>query len=281
MRKNNKKIILSSEELEDIIHNAIEKYLNSLRIETKSGRIDGEIPDISEFASKLSYANNDLINQKDEFINEGLIHTYDIEKVKDMVCRKFDLLPNQFHIEKRYDNNVITDICMIILKSDISNNFIGEIKHFMQTCGYFEAFKKRYLKNNIVLTFEPRFSKDISNEIKNKYENLFHATPTIYVEKILRNGLVPKNNNTLFFYPSRIYCMRGNNLSNSQINVLKNVQKQRLSNNHFDNNEYTILKIETSKLSDNIKFYVDPMAPDAIFTYDNIPPQAITISSKL
>lgn len=274
-------IILTDKELRIIIQDALLSYISDNASNGNSGRIEGNIPDVSDLISNVSYANDAFVQDNISEINEGLIMTHDINSAKNIICRKFNLRPQQFCITSRSFDNTIVNLGVIILEKGSSQSVIGEIKHYMQTLGYFECVKPKYVEEKIVLIFEPHFSKDISNEIRDKYKILYHATLTIYVNKILKNGLVPKSKNTLFFYPSRVYCMRGNDLSDEQVKLLKNVQVQRGAKTHHDNNEYTILSISVSKIPQNVKFYADPMAPHAIFTHDNIPPQAISIQGKL
>ena len=41
-----------------------------------------------------------------------------------------------------------------------------------------------------------------------------------------------------------------------------------------------LLKIDLSKCEDK-RFFLDPSAPDGMFTYENIPPQCISIEEKI
>jgi len=280
-RNNTRKINLTDKELEKIIRDAMQSYIEVQTDEENNGRIEDDIPDISDYVASVNYGNDDYVKRNLPEINEGLIMTHDINRAKNIICRKFNLLPQQFSISPRNFDGTIVSLAVIILQKGTSQSTIGEIKHYMQTLGYFECVPQNFVKGKIILIFEPHFSTNISNEIRNKYKILYHATPTIYVDKILKSGLIPRNKNTLFFYPSRVYCMRGNNLSDEQISILKNIQAQRGATTHHDNNEYTILSIDVSKLPTTIKFYADPMAPHAIFTHDNIPPQAISTQDKL
>lgn len=275
-----KKIVVSETELEELINNAIKKYLGVQR-KVSSGRIEGEIPDISEWAKTVSYSNDEFVKSSGQDMNEGLIRTYDVNHTKKIICRKFNLNDNQFCVQKRNDNGTDVNIVFILLDKGIDKQTIGEIKHLMGVCGYFECYPQTNRNGVITLVFEPHFTKDISLEIKKKYKFLYHATQTIYLQKIEKKGLIPKSNNLLFLYPSRIYCMRGNNLTKEQIHTLKSVQAKRGEQRHFDDNSYTILKINVSALPENISFFMDPMAPNAILTHDNIPPQYLEIFGEL
>lgn len=279
MTNKNKIIRISQKDLEKIVKEAIRRYIEFLSTKNDVQQ-PNEIPDMSDLVKNISYANKDFVDGNED-LSEGLIHTYDIKKVKKIICRKFNLLPQQFLIDTRTDNGTLIELPVIILSNNTPGNIVGDIKHMMGTCGYFEATDPIQRAGFFGLVFEPHFSKDISEEIREKYNFLYHATPSIYVQKILKIGLVPKNKNTLFFYPSRIYCMRGNNLSEDQIQIINNIQRERAKTAKTDDNSYTILVIDVSFLPRDIKFFVDPMAPDAILTHNNIPPVAISVYGDL
>ena len=271
---------LSREELNRIIEKVLEKYKEEINT-NGSARTSKPPKDEDEILSGLNYGNPKLFELLKKYgkdsINESLMFTFDPQKTKNIVCRKFNLFPSQFYIIDNTNGQKVD----IILPENLPNATIGEIKHLMGTCGYFQCFDIIHDNGYIHLFFEAHLPKDVTKEVISNLDYLFHATPTIYVNKILKLGLSPKHKNTLFFYPSRIYCMKGNNLSKEQISTLKNVQNQRKKGKHYDDNQYTILTIDTSKLPNGIKFYVDPNAPDAVYTHQNIPPNAISIHCVL
>lgn len=171
-----RKIKLTDKELRKIIQDALLSYISDNTSNGNSGRIEGNIPDVSDLISKLNYANDAFVQDNISEINEGLIMTHDIHSAKNIICRKFNLQSQQFCITPINFDNTIVNLGVIILEKGTSQNVIGEIKHYMQTLGYFECVKPKYVEEKIVLIFEPHFSKDISNEIKDKYKILYHAT---------------------------------------------------------------------------------------------------------
>ena len=154
----------------------------------------------------------------------------------------------------------------------------------MQTFGYFQLNDKIIQNKIITLAFEPRFSKIVTNEIIKKYKYLYHVTPSVYVEKIKNIGICPKSKNSLYSYPDRVYLFTGNELNNEQMQVIDIIKSYRedtiVADKNIDTNEYSILKIDVTKLPLNIDFYYDPLTADAIFTYENIPPTAIVSITK-
>lgn len=96
----------------------------------------------------------------------------------------------------------------------------------------------------------------------------------------MKNRLVPKSNNAMFLFPDRIYCMKGDNLTYLQKTQLKAIQDKRNSTephlrNPNDRLEYVLLKIDLTKVPDDVRLYNNPAAPRAVFCYDNIPASAI------
>ena len=214
-------------------------------------------------------------------VNEGLITTYRAESVKDIVCRKFNISEECFQIDKDYKT------IGLYLKTTMDSNTIGEIENYMRTCGYHSARKRKlYTEDGVsyyFYLFEPKFSEDITDSIKTRYKYLYHATPSICVNKILKKGLVPRSKNSMFTYPDRIYFMLGDNLNEEQLKVLCRVRALRFrkQSNIIDNNDYSILRIDLSQVGNSVKFYVDPFADEAIYTFENVSPKAISICGKI
>ena len=277
----NKIFKVSEKKLEEIVRKAVEEYLEAIKPKENNFRIEGDIPDISSLFKNAKFSDSDLAHKDNDRVDEGLIQTYDANKVKDIVCRKFNLLPEQFYIEPVTENGRTVELIAIVLDNKLTKNEVGDVINLMRTCGYFQYQQNRIYGKQTVYFFEPHFSKDITDEIKQNYQYLFHATPTIYVQKILNNGLVPRHRNTLYFYPSRVYCMLGNNLSAEQIHTLKNIRAERGAKRLHDNNQYTILRINVGEIPENVRFFVDPLGDTSILTHDNIPPNAISVYDEL
>ena len=270
---------MSTQELENlIIQYHKNKELSKLGSSGKLEKIDESLK-TEILTNILSYENM----LKDE-INEGLIKSYDINKVKNMACKKFNLNDFQVEITKRRNNGILNNQIVFMLDENTSKNIVGDLIHFMNTCGYYKLLNPRHYKGLLIITFEQKFAKDITNIVKT-YKYLYHATPSINVNKILKNGLIPKHKNNVFSYPDRIYLMgtKTDELSNHQLCIMKMIQDFRDKTEHLDDNEYTILQIDIKKLPENIKFYSDPSIPDGngVYTFDNIPNYAINIYKTL
>lgn len=273
----------SVEDLSEIISNAIAKYLETDGAAKKSvnARIKGTVPDLRKIAA--GYGNDSYIKSSIKKIDEAILNTYDIDATKKFVCAQCNLSDNQFQVENRVNDGVVVPVITIILPPTITAEECEFVSKKMFTCGYSACTEPKYYSRHGVyaIVFEPMHGEDVTDRIRKECRYLFHATPTIYIDKIRKNGLCPMSRNLLFLYPSRIYCMKGDTLSKDQRRVYRNMQKVRSSRvdagnmKNRDDNTYYLLTIDVAKIPENVKFMADPMAPRAIFTYDNIPPTAI------
>ena len=98
-------INISQKKLEEIVRKAVEEYFEPIKPKENNFRIEGDIPDISELFKNTKFSDDELARKTNNRLDEGLIQTYDAHKVKDIVCRKFELFPEQFHIETVTENN--------------------------------------------------------------------------------------------------------------------------------------------------------------------------------
>ena len=135
------------------------------------------------------------------------------------------------------------------------------------------------------IQYEPRHQNFINDMVQNE-EYIYHLTPTNKVEKIIKYGLTPKTNNKLFKYPERIYFFLHKPSEEDCLCLMRQFYKQELVKVKEDkkyvpyNGGYTLLAIDTEQIK-TVNFSYDPNAFDAIFTTDNISPNAIEIISQI
>lgn len=148
---------ISQAELNQVVCGAVEKYLEALS-EKGSLRIEGEIPDFTDYVHSISFANNDFVKRAGSLYEE-LTAQCDLQKVKDVICWEFNLLPQQFHIEERTDKGAVVSMVVFVLNKGVSRIEIGEIKHRMGTFDYFERAVRKPNSGFVVLVFEPRLQQ--------------------------------------------------------------------------------------------------------------------------
>lgn len=256
---------VKAKELRRIIQESIKKHLTLLNEEGE------EHVKHVVLSTPIKIDNIDEVLQEcidgEEELDESLIMTYDIDKVIKIMERKFGLHPSRV-IE---NNGVIS----IFLPFGVGKAEIGDIKNFINYCGYYSVKDEPVVNqaiNSYVFNFIRKFpNEDITEEIFNNVEYLYHATPSLYVGRIMKYGLVPKAKNKLFQYPDRIYLS-----TVCDDNLFKSLKVVNSINKNIGTT-YSVLRIKVNLLSDNIAFYKDNDYVNGVFTYDNISPEAIEI----
>lgn len=203
---------------------------------------------------------------------EGLISSYPYETVKKYIIKYLNLDPD--FIKDSKDEYGYPE--MIIL-SPAEPDVVKKIKDVLDVCGYYNSMAIPINREYLDLHFLPKYRKENEIDVKSIYPVLYHVTKTKRVDKILKQGLVPKSKNDAFNYPDRIHLMIGPR--NPMIVKSFGWSLYSKSKDKSDS-KYTILEIDTSKLPDNIKFYGDPDYAKGLYTLDNIPPECITATEN-
>lgn len=239
-------------------------------------------------------------------LNEGLIKTHDI-------FDSFKIINNYLSsndIGIFIDNSKVEDNKILIsfdktdtikfsgLLTTLTNlgYFVSKIKVYKDIKGKdikynynFSDFRDLYftednfkLFTQFDLVLEPKY--DITYTPKSNI--LYHVTQDIYVDKILKKGLILRSDNVLSMHPERIYFTENIKDANTYIKSKTNYYNQEISKNvdiqigknmtrKMSDNVYVILQIDINNL--NIIYYKDPNYSKGLYTLDNIPPNNITI----
>lgn len=169
---------------------------------------------------------------------------------------------------------------VVILLADIAKN-IDVIESKMFEYGWLKAQISEPTEYNgvnlRVLTFDPKEQKSLTKEAK-KYKYLYHWTPNKNVNSILKNGLEPRSENDLLSYPPKIHVMKGD---------ITKFEATKLAWMLFNNNKslkkgnYTLLRVITKEIPNNVEFYGDGRFEFGYFTNDKIPPNCIEIFGEI
>ena len=130
-----------------------------------------------------------------------------------------------------------------------------------------------YRMKMVILTLhlKKKYDVDVTDYVFEK-GILYHLCRKEVVDKILKNGLSPRESQWYSFKNSpRIYFFC---VEISDKNLEYWVQDTFFGKT-IKSNDYVLLKIDVSKINNNPKFYGDPRLTDAVYTYDNINPEAI------
>jgi hypothetical protein len=211
---------------------------------------------------------------------EGLIKSYPLYDVIRILKNK------NYDVKENYKDNTFS------LKFLFSNNIdealidYNKIMQITNTCGYFcsnmkgednkaqfviekynlENFKK--LINNKLNLINFSFEAKYDIFIEKIPDNLYHLTPTRNVDKILKNGLIPKSRSKKSYHPERIYLTK----SSEDLTILFKgfYEKTKIK-------EWTILKINTHIL-EYLQIYKDPNFKEkGYYTLNTLPPFCLSI----
>lgn len=193
------------------------------------------------------------------------------------ICEKHNL-PSDTIMKLTMCNDI--PVYAIIVLPDINDK---EIIADMEKMGYFVSCGSPLKRINgvkyKVIKFEPKteLQDDKTEEIKLKYKMLFHWCLLNNLDRIMKDGLLPKHNNRKFNYPNRIYLMKGG----IDRKKMKSLGKFLYRNNNFMNNgNYVLLKVDIRNVSEEVRFYYDPCTDIGIYTEQPIPKEYITIVEK-
>jgi len=225
---------------------------------------------------KIMIKLNSLI--KREVVYEGLIHTVESETTADMLNKwsgsggKFKVAIKPQKITLDFTNNLDEKELKNLLK--LINNlgwFISAVLIFRSEVKWEKFNLEKFLKDDIdkrLLSFQLEAKYDIEVNVHD-FDTLYHISPSIYKEKILTYGLIPKSKEKIFSHPDRVYFVD----NDDDVNILL-FQFQKLQ----EKTDFTIFEIDFKKCRRNnpsIRLFLDPNFRGAIYTLSNIPPQFI------
>lgn len=290
----NNVIRLTESDLKKMIKECLISYLH---IPTKSHKTIKHCMLLSDsMAEDVAYGNDVRNEYVYENLNEGLMMSYDINKSKAYLQKKFPNIKNirslQFNPYKTFGTAYYkpknNDFVSIDLGVDFSNfkEIIDTVKNLL---GWFtsEIFIHEYVKSGFIsrefYNFDGDFLCTKLNDISledylqsvkilsfsliieakfgeryepNNGEVFYHATERNKVSKILRQGLCPKSYGN---FPERVYL--GRSIPEIASMVHKNLK------------DMVIFQVDVS----NINLYRDERNGTAVYTYDNIPPSQIKL----
>jgi len=244
-----------------------------------------------EFRTKLI---KQIVDHKKLY--EGLIQTYPVKST----IHGLSTLMKVHNLKIKYNsvgNSSNKTLSHIHIMFNIYNSIDGDlIVNFFNKCGWqlglvidkkTEVFKdsNKLLNYNSIkdiykFIFRAKFEMEISK--KDYPEYLYHITPKIYLNKILKTGLKPKGLSKLFNHKPGIYLFDFISEENTldlvkELDAKRNKTENTIYNNIYNTtyiNTYYILKIEVPN-HDLFKLFIDPDLPNGYFTLDNIHPLCI------
>lgn len=271
----------------DLIDGLIEQYLKKYKDYKNEFYID-----------KLDIL-MDLQNLDKNKIYEGLITSYDIDTVLKNIRYDYHI-NNIIKIQNRIRIYLIKDFHLCNKEIDIfkteknKTDFIELLNSYgwyISSFQYSKSAPKFFdINDNIQKILNDKDVSYFHCSLENKFDIkeinipdiLYHISPKIYRNKILRNGLIPKtDSNKMINHPDRLYAFKNKvNFKKFEVDSINNHKISKdsiLKNKKWNNNklEYDVYKINT-KYSD-VVWFNDRNHFNALYTMENISPNSIKI----
>ena len=225
---------------------------------------------------------NHLIGR--ELVYEGLIHSVELGTTADMLTKwsgsgeKFTVreTPNKIHLH--FKNNLDEKELSHLLK--LINNlgwFVSAVLVFGSSISWKKFDYNDFVKNDMNrqwMEFQLEAKFDLELNIHD-YDAVYHISPSINKDKILRIGLVPKSKEKKMSHPERIYFADNeNDINTIAFQFEKDAPDIKMS----------LFKIDFQGVRRNnpsIRLFNDPNFKGGFFTLSNIPPRFITWEGEL
>lgn len=212
-----------------------------------------------------------MLNEEQN-LNEGLIKTYPPETTLRYIKGLYNLKDEQIACIDSRAKEAGDESKKFAVFIKNTKELVDSIKKAFDLCGYTLSIEN-YIGENVLLQFIPKYSGEITDKVQ-EIGHLVHITPVYNKESILKNGLSPRLKNNMFIHNGRIYFFPNDRRLYREIHFQMDDFEKNLKNKR-NNQVWTLFTITVDKLK-NTKFFFDPNYLYGIYTYDNIPPSAIT-----
>lgn len=236
---------------------------------------------MGEDISPLSFWDK-IIDEKPIFLKEGLIASYNGEMVLNAICDSFHLRRNgKAHkisleplrgIEHVYIGDAFltkeNEEDIIKVRLDADEDFIDVIKKRLEKYGWNLFRTDKDEDNKTIFSFEKRYPTSFyARNILNITDKIYHIGPSNIIDKVKKQGLIPKESKSPGFYNEpRIYFSFEKDYYD-----LEDLASIR------DVDSMVIFEIDVTKLNSEHKFFWDGRMPNAFFSLEPISPNAITV----
>jgi len=238
----------------------------------------------------------------DRILSEGVFKSYDAEDIYRILLKSYSIGYEQTFIENnkdigisfdayrtsddKYGTKEISVIMLVIPKNFPSTE---KIKKLMEVSGWMLADMLEYDNPNYICY---SFEKNRQTDIIENPQYLYHLTPENKLNKILKNGLTPHAGNKKSDHMERIYFFQNKPdylacsmfvhdlwLAGVEKELFHQSKPYELAKDKKRDIKYALLEIDTAKCND-LELYGDPNLNSAVWTFNNIPPQAISVIRK-
>lgn len=227
-----------------------------------------------------------ILNYKNyiQHIKEGLITTHNIQ----IHYMSLDIELNSIGIKHelniiskfKYDLTILNPKELTLEKLEycikINQNLLGYFPSYIQLYNDFGKnsfkFDEKWLDtkwNKIIIRFEAKYEDGLYKNDLEVPEFAYHLSQMKNLDKIIKNGLIPKSNNRKTSHPERIYFFY-------DIEKLNDILKSLKFNDELEGKKciYCLFKV---KFTDKNIIHTDPNYQFGFYTNDNISPKNVEV----
>lgn len=210
-------------------------------------------------------------------IKEAINDIADPDDVVNSIVKKYGI-PHRLvlKVEHYHKIYVYSITALIGINDSLIEDDMEKMGYFLSARGQVVVIQGMRFQ---ALQFEPssQLQEDATDIIKNKYELLFHWTPSYNIDSIMANGIIPCHRNAKFSYPPRTYLIEGDASDEKRIFLGRMLCAS--NNDERNNGEYALLSVSIGGLGDGVRFFYDPNSEIGIYTEQEIPSSVVTLES--
>ena len=223
-----------------------------------------------------------IIDEKPIFLKEGLITSYSGEMVLNAICDSFHLRRNgktpKISLEplRGVEYVYIGDAFLtkeneediIKVRLDADEDFINVIKKRLEKYGWSLFRSDKDEDNKTVFSFEKRYPTSFyARNILNITDKIYHIGPSNIIDKVKKQGLIPKESKSPGFYnePRIYFSFEKNDYNWEDMAAIRDVDSM------------VTFEIDVNKLNSEHKFFWDGRMANAFFSLEPISPNAIKV----
>lgn len=212
------------------------------------------------------------------YIKEGKDYLKEMTNVRSVITNTFPISSKQFVIKKGY-HGLYAAILVAVREDNVKI-----IEEAMDRLGFFRSqptdvklLSDTKQRTWLDIRFEPKLPDDITEEIKRKYNFVYHLAPSLFENKISTEGFRISNNNADFRYSEpRAYVTTGDVTLNDFQKLVNTLYEQAKQNNIPNlSNKYVLFKIDLSKINSDVRFFYDINEEKGMYTKTPINANAI------
>ena len=207
-----------------------------------------------------------------------------IERVKSIMTSSFELDNEQIVIKDGHNSLYAV---ILIPERDKNTNII---ERYMEKMRFFRCHPSddKLLVDDKMRTwritrFEPTRQDDVTEEVHRRFKHLYYLIPSALEQNVETNGIRLSNGGDDAQCPeSRAYMIRGDATENDirmlAIQMFKQEKDKQMPNLSPN---YTLFKIDLSKIDNAVRFFYDKNGPTVIFTTMAIAPESFVDKSHI